>query len=156
VVGTATATGGQLAGDPIYTISNDLVPSADLTVENLLFYENHLPVDFDTLDPAVPIDATGILETGAVLDGPGTLEDYSVPPIADGTFFISQGQVLNGATHLRSGGFVDGYTTTIPEPSTLAYCAPGCCWESGSCVGDALTGPGSLAARILWREMPGK
>ena len=30
VVGTATATGGQLAGDPIYTISNGFVPSADL------------------------------------------------------------------------------------------------------------------------------
>ena len=115
MVGTATATGGQLAGDPIYTISNDLVPSADLTVENLLFYENHLPVDFDTLDPAVPIDATGILETGAVLDGPGTLEDYSVPPIADGTFFISQGQVLNGR-HI-SDRVVSLTATRRPSPS---------------------------------------
>ena len=120
VVGTATATGGQLAGDPIYTISNDLVPSADLTVENLLFYENHVPVDFDTLDPAVLVDSTGIPGTGAVLDGPGTLEEYSVSSIADGTFFISQGQIFNEGDNAPIGWFVDGYTTTVSEPSTLA------------------------------------
>jgi len=94
--------------------------SADLTVEDLLFYESHIPVDFDTLDPAVPIDATGTPEAGAVLDGPETAEDYSVPPMAHGTFFISQGQIFNEGDTAPIGWFIDGYTTTGAEPSTLA------------------------------------
>ncbi len=125
-VGTAEATGGGLAGDPIYTIYNDLSPSADLTVGNLLFYENHAPVDFDTLDPAVLIDTTGIAETGAVLDGAGTFADYSVPSIADGTFFLTQGQIFADGNTSPIGWFVDGYTTTeIPEPSSAVLLLAG-------------------------------
>lgn len=36
-VGTGAVTGGALAGDPIYTITNTVTPSLDLTVTNLLF-----------------------------------------------------------------------------------------------------------------------
>ena len=97
-----------------------LTASFPQLIWNLLFYENHAPVDFDTLDTAVPIDATGIQETGAALDGPGTAEDDSIPSIADGTFFISQGQVFNEGDTSPIGWFVDGYTTTVSEPSTLA------------------------------------
>jgi hypothetical protein len=124
VTGTGAATGGKLAGDPIYTISNDVIPSADLVVKNLLFYENHAAVSFDTLDPAVLIDATGIPEPGAELDGPGTSKDYPVPPIADDTFFISQGQIFIDGDALPIGWFVDGYTTAaVPEPATWTLLA---------------------------------
>ena len=120
VLGQGTATGGALAGDPIYTISDDVVGSPDLAVENLLFYENHAPVDFDTLDPAVLIGGTAISEGDAVLDGAGTSEDYSVPPIVDDTFFIAQGQIFDEGDTAPIGWFVDGYTTVVSEPSTLA------------------------------------
>jgi len=123
VTGTGAATGGKLAGDPIYTISNDVIPSANLVVKNLFFYENHAAVNFDTLDPAVLIDATGIPEPGAVLDGPGTSQDYLVPPIADDTFFISQGQIFNDGDALPFAWFVDGYTTAVPQPPTWTLLA---------------------------------
>ena len=94
VTGQGAATGGALAGDPIYTAFNDLVPSFDLKIENLLFYTIIPAVDFDTLDPSIIIDATGISQSGAILDGPGTFADYTVPPIADGLFFIAQGEIF--------------------------------------------------------------
>jgi hypothetical protein len=120
VRGQGAATGGALAGDPIYTIYNDLVPSFDLTVGNLLFYENHAAVDFATLDPAVVIDSSGLPQSGAILNGPGTLADYTVPSIADGLFFITQGQIFRGGETVPIGWFVNGFTTAIPEPASLA------------------------------------
>jgi len=125
VVGTGAATGGALAGDPIYTISNDVLPSADLAVRNLLFYENHASVDFDNLDPAIPLDATGIPQAGAELDGTGTFEDYTVPAIADDLFFIAQGQIFNEGDTSPIGWFVDGYSTIVPEPPMLAVLGVG-------------------------------
>jgi hypothetical protein len=113
-------TGGGLKGDPIFTLYNDLVPSADLIVQNLFFFENHSPVDFNTLDPAIPIDSTGIAETNALLDGTGSSQDYPIPSIADGTWFLAQGQVFGVGDSFPSGWFVDGFTTTpTPEPSSV-------------------------------------
>jgi hypothetical protein len=103
VIGEGAAVGGGMKGDPIYTLYNDLIPSANLSVQNLVFYENHSPVDFCTLDPAVPIDSNGIPEAGAFLNGPGSSQDYSVPPPVDGTFFIAQGEVFAVGSSFSSG-----------------------------------------------------
>jgi hypothetical protein len=88
-VGTGAATGGALMGDPTYTISDDVIGSPDLMVEDLTFYENHAPVDFATLGPSVPIDMTGIAEPDLVLDGVGTSDPFTVPPIAANDYFIA-------------------------------------------------------------------
>jgi hypothetical protein len=126
VVGHGAATGGGLAGDPIYTIYNDLVPSFDFRIGNLLFYYDHPEVDFDTLDPSVVIDTTGIPQVGAILGGPGTFADYTVPPIADGMFFIAQGQIFLEGETTPIGWFVNVYTTTaIPEPPSIALLLTG-------------------------------
>jgi hypothetical protein len=101
-------TGGGLKGDPTFTLYNDLIPSANLTVQNLFFFENHSPVDFGSLDPAVPIDSTGIAEANALLNGTSSSQDYSVPSIADGTWFLAQGQIFGASDSSPSGWFVDG------------------------------------------------
>jgi len=111
--------GGTMTGDPTYTLFNDLIPSVNLSVQNLVFYENHAAVDFCTLDPAVPVDSSGISQTGAFLNGTGSSQDYSVPPILDGTFFISQGQVFTESSSSPAAWFVDGYTTTPQDELDL-------------------------------------
>ena len=122
-VGTGAVTGGALAGDPIYSITNTVTPSLDLTVTNLLFYESHSAVDFGTLDPAVPIDSSGVLQPDLTLDGSGTFQDYSLPTGADTPFFISQGTVYEEGDDSPVAWFVDGYTT-VPEPSGVAVLVP--------------------------------
>jgi hypothetical protein len=120
-VGTGAATGGALMGDPTYTISDDVIGSPELMVEDLTFYESHAPVDFATLDPSVQIDMTGIAEPDLVLDGVGTSDPFTVPPIAANDYFIAQGEVVDEDTGQPVAWFVDGYTTSpVPEPPIAA------------------------------------
>jgi hypothetical protein len=122
--GQGAVTGGKLSGDPIYEISNDLAISPDLTVEDLLFYDNHPAVDFSTLDPSVPIDATGIPEANVTLDGDGALADYALPTGADTPYFIAQGEVFLAGGSTPAAWFVDGYTTVPEPPVALLLSAP--------------------------------
>jgi hypothetical protein len=116
-------TGGKLSGDPVYEITNELTSSPDLTVEDLLFYEDHPAVDFSTLDPSVPIDATGIAETAGPLDGLGSVDDYVLPSGADANYFIAQGEIFQQGSNTPTAWFVDGYTTA-PEPPTAVLLLP--------------------------------
>ncbi|HLZ83236.1 MAG TPA: hypothetical protein VKQ54_06675 [Caulobacteraceae bacterium] len=118
VTGAGDVTGGALMGDPQYIMSLDVIGSPALTVEDLTFYENHPSVSFDTLDPSVPIDTTGIAEPDANLSGAGASDAFSVPPIDNNAYFIAQGEVFDQGGSQPIAWFVDGYTpaSNVPEP----------------------------------------
>jgi hypothetical protein len=119
--GQGAVTGGKLAGDPTYEITDAVTSSPDLTVEDLMFYEDHAPVDLATLDPSVPIGG-GTPETDAVLDAADMEEvDYAgLPQSADYPgYFLAQGEVFEPGGTTPVAWFVDGYTAA-PEPSTWA------------------------------------
>jgi hypothetical protein len=118
------ATGGALVGDPVYFAYNDLEYSSDLSIQNLRFYFNHVPVDPDAIDPAVALPGSFTSAANATLPGTGSVQDYPVPPIGVGFEFYAQGDVMVGG--VRGAQFVDGFAVEeIPEPSTALLTALG-------------------------------
>ncbi len=49
--GQGAVTGGKLAGDPTYEVTDAVTSSPDLTVEDLMFYEDHRPSTSPRLTP---------------------------------------------------------------------------------------------------------
>jgi hypothetical protein len=113
-------TGAKLQGDPVYSVTDDLAPTAPISVQNLTLFQNHAPIPFDSLDPMVPVDTTGGTPEGNfTLTGSNPSNDITVSPILPGDYLYAQGQILDSTTGSVTGAFIDGFATSVPEPSSL-------------------------------------
>jgi hypothetical protein len=126
VLAQGSVTSGNVKGDPFYDVFDALTLLPDLDVQNLMFFENHVPLDTNTIDPSSPLDSTGIPEPDADLGTSSLPAEYPIPTLLDLTFFYAQGSVLDDGSGQVVGTFVDGFSVSdVPEPGPLALVTMG-------------------------------
>ena len=124
--GTAIASvpvpGFKVAGDPIYTIFNDLEDLISFEVRDLQFLSNVPEIPLSLIDPG-NMSGFGPTESPFVL-APNASMDFSVTPDLDpGMWLYAQGDVYSTAGDFL-GSFLHGYQR-VPEPTTLVLLTAG-------------------------------